>query len=746
LKLEMSGERGASVSVSQRAMDVLLVVADLQPRSVALEEIESRLQLGDDEVSVPAIVRELTDAISNDLKRPDYIEVFENRVRLTTSVELAGQGRFSGLIALWNEVRKRRVFRVATTYALVTFILLQIADAVLDTLPIPSKIFPIMLAALAIGFPIVILLAWFFEVTPQGIFLDRRRTDAATNRTVAASGVILLTGIAIGFAYAVFTISEFERPVAGQDLAIAVLPFDNMSGITEDQDISDGIVEELLNELTRIKELRVVGRKASFYYRDRNEDWGTIAANLGANLIIEGSIRRSSGTMRIAAQLIDQAGYHLWSNTFDAPVGKSLDILDIQKSIAQQVVEELPIELSAESRRVLASMPTTSEEAYQLYLQGRSYLRNADQEQRFESAELLFRDALKIDAQFVRALSGLCETQALIYQRTLSSQDYARAAATCSRLITQDELTEEGYYALGTLNRLSGNYEEAKELFQTALEVTPGYEPALYGLARAVEGLGQYEEAEQFYLQSMEAEPGYWQVYNGYGRYLERGGRFAEAIEQYQRVIKLSPDNVIGHSNLGAAYFDSGQWDEALNSWQTAVGIEPDAINYMNLGTAQYYLGNHAEAEASFRAGIDIWPNFYPLWGKLGAALERQGSAEESRDAYEKAVEYALAVLEINQKDARAMYYLASYLAHLGRFAEAVEWSQKAREIVPRDPAAHYFAAIVDSLAGNDDAAVDSLAEALQLGYPVRTVREDVYFQRYLDSATLTEWMQGEAL
>jgi tetratricopeptide (TPR) repeat protein len=166
----------------------------------------------------------------------------------------------------------------------------------------------------------------------------------------------------------------------------------------------------------------------------------------------------------------------------------------------------------------------------------------------------------------------------------------------------------------------------------------------------------------------------------------------------------------------------------------------------MNLGTAQYYLGNHAEAEASFRAGIDIWPNFYPLWGKLGAALERQGSAEESRDAYEKAVEYALAVLEINQKDARAMYYLASYLAHLGRFAEAVEWSQKAREIVPRDPAAHYFAAIVDSLAGNDDAAVDSLAEALQLGYPVRTVREDVYFQRYLDSATLTEWMQGEAL
>ncbi|MBT8400104.1 MAG: tetratricopeptide repeat protein, partial [Rhodothermia bacterium] len=426
-------------------------------------------------------------------------------------------------------------------------------------------------------------------------------------------------------------------------------------------------------------------------------------------------------------------------------VGQSLDILDIQRSIAQQVVEELPIGLSEESRKALQSTPTASEEAYQLYRQARNYLRDADEERRFESAAQLFRDALEIDGQFVEALSGLCETQALMYQRTLSSQDYARAAATCSRLIAQDELNAQGYYALGTLNRLSGNYAEARDLFQSALDHTPGYEPALYGMARAIEGLGQYEEAEQYYFMSMEAEPGYWQVYNGYGGYLDRGGRFKEAIEQYQHVIQLAPDNVVGHSNLGAAYFDNGQWDEALASWQTAVGIEPDPINYMNVGTAQYYLGYHADAEASFRAGIDMWSDFYPLWGKLGAALERQSLFEESRDAYEKAVTYAASVLEIHQTDARAMNYLASYLAHLGRFAEASEWAQKSRDIAPGNPATHYFSAIVYSLAGNDDAAINSLAEALRLGYPVRTIREDVYFQPYLNSATLIEWMQGEA-
>ena len=306
LKCELTDLSSSSVSISDPAMSVLLLIAERQPSSVAFDDIAEHLQKDPGDQTVLAAVQELVEAFNTALDRPGYIEIFENRIRLTTPVELAGRGRFSGLIALWNEVRKRRVFRVATTYALVTFILLQIADAILDTLPVPPQLFPIMLAVLAIGFPVVILLSWFFEVTPQGIFLDRRVTDAATNRTVAVTGIVFLAGIAIGFAYAVFSISDIDRQIPEGEIAIAVLPFDNMSGDPADQDISDGIVEELLNELARIKELRVVGRKASFYYRGRTEEWSTIATNLGANMIIEGSIRRNSDTVRVAAQLIDQ--------------------------------------------------------------------------------------------------------------------------------------------------------------------------------------------------------------------------------------------------------------------------------------------------------------------------------------------------------------------------------------------------------------------------------------------------------
>lgn len=124
----------------------------------------------------------------------------------------------------------RRVFRVATTYAILTFIALQIADAVLDTLAIPPQYFSVLLAILAVGFPVVILLAWFFEITPQGIFLDRRKTSTIMNRPVAITGIVLLTGIAIGFALAIYRYSDTAEVAYRDDIAIAVLPFDNLTG------------------------------------------------------------------------------------------------------------------------------------------------------------------------------------------------------------------------------------------------------------------------------------------------------------------------------------------------------------------------------------------------------------------------------------------------------------------------------------------------------------------------------------
>jgi tetratricopeptide (TPR) repeat protein len=187
---------------------------------------------------------------------------------------------------------------------------------------------------------------------------------------------------------------------------------------------------------------------------------------------------------------------------------------------------------------------------------------------------------------------------------------------------------------------------------------------------------------------------------------------------------------------------DDDQWDEAAAAWQQGLEIEATPIAYLNLGTVEYHRGNFQLAADHFRDGIYLWSEFYPLWGKLGAALERLGQHEESQSSFENAANYAEAAIEINAKDARAMYYLASYLAHLGRFEEAARWSRQALDLAPEDAAAHYFAAVVASLSNNDAAAIDALANALQRGYSQRIIRQDPYFQAYLESARLAEWLQ----
>jgi tetratricopeptide (TPR) repeat protein len=341
-------------------------------------------------------------------------------------------------------------------------------------------------------------------------------------------------------------------------------------------------------------------------------------------------------------------------------------------------------------------------------------------------------------------LSGLCEAQLKIFTLSYRPQDYAAATSTCSRLMGEDELNSFGFIALGDLNRLSGNYEEAKILYEQALDTDPTAEPALYGIARSVEGLGDYEGANQFYEESVILDPGYWRVYIGYGRYMERGGDFAGAIDQYKQVIKLAPDNQEGYTNLGGAYFDNDQWEEAAEAWEKAVEVDPDAYAYINVGTAEYYRGNYEKAAEYFRTGIFESSELYPLWGKLGAALERLGQTEESQSSFQNAADYAEAAIAVNPKDSRAMYYLASYLAHLGQFDEARAWSAKAVEISPEDPTAFYFTAVVESLGDDEEAAIDALAEALRLGYSVRIIKHGPYFDSFLNSAKLAEWITGD--
>ena len=417
------------------------------------------------------------------------------------------------------------MIRVGLVYIVASWVIIQVAQAVFPALLMPDWTVTLVVALCVLGFPVAIILAWAYQVKPDSSGSDEPSVQLVVDRGRKVDFVII-AALAVGvviLAYELYVRQETRPPPVdtgqatdtpesisddlGAELlrlpAIAVLPFDNLTGDPENQNISDGIVEELLIELVRIKELRVVGRKASFYYRDKTEDWRTIAATLGATMIIEGSIRRFNGRIRVSAQLIDRTGYHMWGENYDVSLDKSLDILDVQRDIATQVAYALPIDLSDESKRVLEATPTDNDEAYQLYMQGRTYLRTADHSAEYQSAVAVFRNALELDPDFTDALSGLCEAQLKIFTISFRPQDYAAATSTCSRLMNEDNINAYGYIALGDLNRLSGNYEEAKLQFEKALALEPTAEPALYGLARCVEGLGDYEGARQYYDESV---------------------------------------------------------------------------------------------------------------------------------------------------------------------------------------------------------------------------------------------------
>ena len=777
---------GGTHHVSTASMDVLICLARQSGQLVSHEQLANEVWAGKT-ASDGALVKCISDLrhqLGDHTDNPRYIQTLPRRgYRLLAAVSTLDEATEESAVTheqdsatfaqgslreFIDELRRRRVIRVALVYLVAAWVIIQVAQTVFPALLLPDWAVSLVVILTVFGFPVALILAWAYQVdhedadpraTGVQIVVDKsRKVDFFIITALVAMVVILAYELYVreapGLAPATVD-SELSAQEAkdvsaradtipagtGDMLTIAVLPFDNMTDDPANQNICDGIVEELLNQLVRIRELRVVGRKASFYYRDKQEQWKTIASTLGASMIIEGSVRRNDDRMVVAAQLVDRSGFHLWSKTYDQPTSSSLDILDIQRQIAKEVASALPISLSAKSQSEIKRIPTENDQAYQLYLQGRSYLRTADQMVEYQSAETLFRNALELDPSFVDALSGLCEAQLKLYQRELRPQDYAAAASTCSRLIADDELNTEGYVALGTLNRMSGNFDEAKVLFESALELSPSSEPALYGLARSVEGLGNYDDAEQYYIESERVDPGYWRVYIGYGRYLERGGDYAGAIEKYEHVLRLTPDNQEGFTNLGAAYFDNDQWDKAAEAWQTAIEIEADPIGYLNLGTAEYYRQNYELAAKHFRAGIYIWSEFYPLWGKLGATLERLGDTDESQSSFQNAAVYAEAAIEVNPKDSRAMYYLASYSAHLGHYDVAREWAEKAAEISPADPTVFYFTAIVESLGGDDDAAIDALAEALRLGYSAKIIQHDFYFQPYLNSAKLAEWM-----
>jgi len=492
------------------------------------------------------------------------------------------------MMQFFAELRRRNVFRVAAAYLVVGWLVMQVVATIGAAAGMPDWTDSFALILLVTGFPIVLFIAWAFELTPDGLkpTADNPGTaDAAPQKLRAldiavAAGlglVVLMLGwqtLAPGNA-APAPIAPVAEAAVEESASVAVLPFVDLSQAGDQEYFSDGISEEILNVLVRIPGLGVAGRTSSFAFKGRNEDLRTIGEALGVNHVLEGSVRRSGTRLRITAQLIRSSdGFHIWSETYDREIA---DIFDIQDEIAGAVATELAVSLGLDWQ---SGEHTRTDDivAYEKYLRAHQLflLRGAEN---IETAALLLQDVVARDPDFAPAWTALAGVYGVYSAYSLNrnpghiAQWTSISESAARRAIALDPGSGEAWIHLGALGAVPGNWTEAFASIDRALELAPNNSTVL-------------DQAGQVYLQT---------------------GYIRQARELSARAIAIDPLVALYYSNMGWATSLAPDADlaGAVASYDRAIALDPSfGITYLNLFNALEASGNLEMTQAAYNQAV----------------------------------------------------------------------------------------------------------------------------------------------
>ncbi len=523
-----------------------------------------------------------------------------------------------------KELQRRNVIRMALLYLVAAWLLLQITDVLASLLPVPEWTGSFVFVLLAIGFPLVVIFAWIYELTPEGLKrekdVDRSRsitpeTGRKMNILIAVLLVLAIAGLALdrfiperapvavvpstdqapAKAVPPATPAELaaEKFAPPPDRSIAVLPFVNMSGDQENEYFSDGLTEELLNVLAQLKDLQVAGRTSSFAFKGKDEDLRVIGEKLSVAHILEGSVRKSGNRVRVTAQLIkSDDGYHMWSETYDRQLD---DVFAIQEDIAEQVVDALKVTLLGEDAARLERRPTSSTEAHDAYLLGR----HAASRNSFESlSEAMdqFREAVRLDPGYAEAWVAL--GRAYLYSTNTGATPFnegmALAADALDRAVDADPDSAEAYAALAQLYLYRQENARAREAFAKALALQPNSPDVLMGYARLMIRDGDDEAALEYNTKALALDPLRTEFIWARSAILGNLHRYDEKLAQYARLRELAPDSPNGYYGPALMYFhDLGRFDEAAEWFVKSIEVDPSDYELPSiLALCFLYLGD----------------------------------------------------------------------------------------------------------------------------------------------------------
>ncbi len=513
-------------------------------------------------------------------------------------------------MSLIAELKRRNVIRMAGLYLVGAWLIAQVAETILPAFEVPNWVMRAIVIVLALGFVPAVIVAWVFELTPDGIKRDQDvdrsasiapKTAQRMNRTIIVLMVVALGYFAVDkmllapqrdAALIMQATKQATAATQGHEsnanpTSIAVLPFVNMSSDKEQDYFSDGLSEELLNQLAQIPQLRVIARTSSFSFKGKEIAVAQIAKALDVDHVLEGSVRKSGDTLRITAQLIRTSdSSHLWSQTYDR---KLTDIFKVQDEIAGAVVTALKLKLLP-AQQIDSTQRPASTDAYNQYLLGNQY-NNGGAPEDWRRAEAAYRQAIVLDPDYAAAYAGLAAAQYSLADLTSDPAAKRQALATADRAIAMAPGLSQGYAARG-VTRLSffRDWAGAQADFDKALALNPGDSSIQASYWRLLMALGRVPEAIDTARKATELDPLSAMAWAGLGRALHAAGQYPAARKAIEHALEISPDSDLANYQMGKNYLLQADPGAAL------IAFKRSGLGYRTTGIAmaEYSLGHEA--------------------------------------------------------------------------------------------------------------------------------------------------------
>jgi len=596
------------------------------------------------------------------------------------------------LTKFFAELQRRNVYRVAVAYGVVSWLLIQVTTQIFPVFEIPNWGARLVILVLALGFPVALVLAWAYEITPEGIKHTEDVTPGKsmvrrTGRTLDFVIIGVLLAVIAVMALRYFRSAEPEAPKIPEK-SIAVLPFENRSEDKANAYFADGIQDEILTRLSKVTDLRVISRTSTQHYKSAPDNLQEIGKQLGVANILEGSVQKVGNTVRVNVRLIRIAtDEHLWGESYSRTLD---DIFSVESEVAGAIADKLNARLSGAEKQELADRPTNNPEAYDAYLRGlafseRSYLLEADATKAMQS----FENAVRLDPNFALAWARLSKMHSLLFlysDASAARRDSAREALQRALQLQPnllDAQLAEGYYHY----RVVHDYDRAREILERVHSKWPNNSEAPRALALVARRQGRWDESLAHLHQALELDPRNLQTLTAASITSKLTRQFPMAFKFIDRALDIAPGDNTALALKAGIYQALGQLDQAdavLARMQMDANDE-SAIDVMFLQRRlrHDYPSGVALMQSSL-AKLDPALRFEhaEYLSLLGNFQQLGGDAAGAKSSYTQCREEMKSLLREQPDNPRLMSWLAGANAGLGDKESALKLQEQALEKV----------------------------------------------------------------